>query len=324
MSTSAKRAVVTGGTGFVGANLTRRLLGQGHSVYLLVRPGYAHWRLDGIASRVHLCEVDLWDEPNVGRIVGQIRPEWVFHLATHGAYPFQSDIRQMMATNIVGTINLVQACVRSGFEAFVNTGSSSEYGFCRSPASESTLLEPNSYYAVTKAAASLFCRYTAQSQGVHMPTLRLYSVFGPFEEPSRLVPTLIVKGLRKQLPKLASPGVARDFVYVDDVSEAYISAATSPGQEPGAIYNVGTGVQTSLADAVEAARRLLAIAEEPEWDTMANRLWDTSVWVADIRKIRSALGWVPRRTFEEGFRLTVDWLRRRPSLLRFYEDSIRL
>ncbi len=148
-----------------------------------------------------------------------------------------------------------------------------------------------------------------------MPTLRLYSAYGPYEEPSRLVPTLIREGLRGRLPVLVDPSVARDFVYVDDVVDAFLAAAArSSRDDPGAVYNVGTGRQTTVQEAVEVARRMLDVAVEPQWGTMPNRLWDTSVWVADNRKICAELGWRPRHTFEEGFRKTVAWFAQNPAL----------
>jgi UDP-glucose 4-epimerase len=143
----------------------------------------------------------------------------------------------MMQTNVIATANLVNACLRTGFEAFVNTGSSSEYGFKSFAPTEDTWLESNSDYAVTKAAATLFCRSVAQRHNVHMPTLRLYSVYGPYEEPKRLIPTLLVHGLCGQLPPLVNADVARDYVYIDDVVDAYWKAAIIRTPERGAIYN---------------------------------------------------------------------------------------
>jgi nucleoside-diphosphate-sugar epimerase len=154
----------------------------------------------------------------------------------------------------LGTINLLQACLETGFESFVNTGSSSEYGFKDHAPPENEWLEPNSHYAVTKASATQFCRYTAQQYGVHVPTLRLYSVYGPYEEPTRLLPTLISRGMRGKLPPLVDGNVARDFVYVDDVKQAYLLAAQRTDVEPGAIYNVGTPVPTSIGEVVNIAR----------------------------------------------------------------------
>ena len=310
--TKMKRVIITGGTGFVGANLARRLLGEGHEAHLLVRPNHAVWRIEEIRRHVRLHELQLHDAGAVTRVVSEIRPEWIFHLAAHGAYSWQTDLEQMVLTNIRGTINLVNACLQTGFEAFVNTGSSSEYGFKDHAPAESDTLEPNSHYAVTKAAATMFCRYTAQSRRVHLPTLRLYSVFGPYEDPGRLLPALIQQGLKGELPPLADPDVARDFVYVDDVVEAFLLAARVRTREWGAIYNVGTGATTTLREVVDVARRVMHIGAEPVWNTMPNRSWDTNVWVSDNRKIRSELHWQQRGNFETGFRLMLDWFRQGP------------
>ena len=315
-----KRVIITGGTGFIGANLARRLLSDGHEIHLLNRYGYQPWRIKSIRKILRCHEVDFGDAEALERKIGIIRPDWVFHLAAHGAYSWQTDLYQMVQINIIGTINLVEACLRTGFEAFVNTGSSSEYGFKDHVVSENEWLEPNSHYAVTKASATLYCRYTAQSRGVHMPTLRLYSVYGPYEDPTRLMPALILRGLKGEFPPLVKPDLAHDFVYVDDVSEAYILAASRANQEADPVYNVGTGVETSLREVVEVARQLMEIKVKPKWGSMPNRQWDTGIWVADNRKIRDQLGWQPRYTFEQGFRLMVNWFRdKSASWVSFYE-----
>jgi nucleoside-diphosphate-sugar epimerase len=304
-----KRALITGGTGFVGANLARHLLAQGHRVHLLVRRGYQPWRIAEIRDRIDLVEVHLTDRRGLLRAIKAIRPDWVFHLATYGAYPTQNDLQEMLRTNIHGTINLVEACVKVGFEAFINTGSSSEYGYKDHAPPETEWLDPNSHYALTKAFATHYCRYTATSQRLRLTTLRLYSVFGPYEEPTRLIPTLITHGMRGELPALVNPAIARDFVYVDDVNNAYCLAAEGAEAGEGAVYNVGTGTQLTLHAAVEVARQEFGIGAEPRWGTMPDRQWDTNMWVADSHQIRAALGWYPTVSFAEGFRRTVDWYR---------------
>ena len=310
-----KRALVTGATGFVGANLARRLLRDGCEVHLLLRPAHNPWRIDAIRSDVHLHILDFNDGEALMREVESIRPDWIFHLAAYGAYSQQNDLGQMIQTNIAATTHLVEACLKTGFAAFVNTGSSSEYGFKDKAPSEAEFLQPNSHYAWTKAAATHFCSYTARDAGVHLPTLRLYSVYGPFEEPTRLLPTLVLKGLQGEFPPLVHPDIARDFVYVDDVSEAYIQAASVADQEPGAVYNIATGLQTSLSQVVELAKQVLDIRDEPQWGSMPNRHWDSTTWVGDNDKMRRVLGWCPRHTFEQGFRQTVDWFRHNSSIL---------
>jgi nucleoside-diphosphate-sugar epimerase len=318
-----KRTIITGATGFVGANLARRLVNEGHEVHLLVRPRYSSWRIRGIEKDTELHEIELTNSDSLDRLISTIRPDRIFHLAAHGAYSSQRDVHHMVATNIVGTINLVQSCLNVGFEAFVNTGTSSEYGFKSFAPSEDEQLEPNSYYAVTKASATLFCRHVAQKHKVNLPTLRLYSVYGPYEEPARLMPTLILRGLEGSWPLLVNPDTAHDFVYVDDVCDAYMLAAAQPVNEYGAIYNVGTGRQTAMREVVEVVRRLMSIKAEPQWNTMPNREWDTNSWAANNETIQKELGWHPRYTFEQGFMSMLDWFRENPELQELYKEQLK-
>jgi len=305
------RAVVTGAGGFVGANVVRRLLAEGHEVKALVRPGTNRWRLEGIAAELDAGEADLRDGAAVTRAIASAKPDVVFHLATRGAYSWQDDAREIIETNVLGTSNVVEACREAGVRALVNTGSSSEYGFKDHAPGEDESLEPNSVYGVAKAAATLLCSVAAQLHGVPVTTLRLYSVYGPYEEPGRFVPALVAAALDGRLPVLASPNVARDFVWVGDVVQACLRAADAPGA--GTVYNVGSGRQTTLAEAVEAARRVFGLAEEPTWGRMADRSWDTEVWVADVAKIERELGWRPEVGFEEGLQRTAAWLRDDPA-----------
>ena len=311
------QTLVTGATGFVGANLVRRLLADGDEVHVFVREASNLWRLREIQDDIHIHHIDLRDEEAVSRAVEAIRPATIYHLAAFGAYPFQTDVNPILEINLLGTSNLVQACARVGFEAFVNTGSSSEYGFKAHPPTESDGLEPNSYYAVAKAAATMYCSYTSRKIERPITTLRLYSVYGPYEEPTRLMPTLIKKGLQGELPPLVSPDTARDFIYIDDVCEAYIRAARHSALGLGEILNVGTGVQRSIREVVAVARAALDIQIEPEWGSMDARIWDSSVWVADNRRIREQLEWEPKYDLTEGFAMMVDWFREHAT---FYTD----
>ena len=317
-----KRVLVTGASGFVGANLARRALADGHEVHLLVRKSHAPWRVRGIAADVRLHEADLHDGAAVDRTVSAIRPEWVFHLAAHGAYPTQTDVAEMVQTNVMGCVHLLDACARAGVEAFVQAGSSSEYGPKGHPAEESEALEPGSHYAITKAAATHHCAFTARSRDLHAVTARLYSVYGPYEEPTRLVPTLALHALERRLPPLASPRTARDFVHVDDAVAALLALAARTDLPRGSVYNVCTGVQLRLAELVAAVRSLLGIDAEPQWASMPSRAWDTDVWVGSRAAIERDTDWRPRFDFMAGFRATLDWLESNPSLCSFYADRI--
>jgi len=299
-----KRVVLTGASGFVGANLARRLVADGHRVHLLLRPAHQPWRLEGLHD-TEQHEVDLADRDATQRVISAIKPEWVFHLAASGAYSWQRDAQRIVGTNLTSLIHLLDACVDA--EAFVNTGSSSEYGCKDHAPHESETVEPNSTYAVTKVAATHYCRFVAQRDQRWVPTLRLYSVYGPYEEPNRLLPQLIVHGRRGGFPSLASPDIARDYVYVDDVVDAYLRAVERRSEDPGAVYNVGSGRQTSLRDIVAVAAETFGISVEPVWGGMPNRAWDTTVWVSHIDKIGRELAWHPTVTVAQGFRAMNQW-----------------
>lgn len=251
-------------------------------------------------------------------MVRRVRPAQVFHLAVYGAYSWQTDPSTIARTNVLGTLALLEACVAADVGVLINTGSSSEYGLKQHPPAETDWLDPNSDYAWTKAAATHACRHWALRHRRRFVTLRLYTVYGPWEDPGRLVPTLVVQGLEGRLPPLTRPDTARDWVHVDDVCEAYVRAATHPDVPPGAVFNVGSGVQTPLGEVVAVARTVLPIAEEPRWGGMADRTWDTSVWVSDPRAIAAALDWRATTAFAEGFRRTVEWFRSRPDVAARY------
>jgi nucleoside-diphosphate-sugar epimerase len=314
-----RRVLITGGAGFVGANLLRRLLTDGYDVHALLRPNQNTWRIDDILSDLATYRVDITDPNRLSDVLRNARPDWVFHLAAHGAYPEQTRWQEMVGTNIIGLMQLVDAAMKVGFETFINAGSSSEYGPKAHAPSESEWLDPNSTYAVTKATATLYCRHVALSNQLRLTTLRLYSAFGPFEAPTRLVPRLLIKAMDGELPLLTQPSTARDFVYVGDVADAFIHTAMAPNLSIGSVYNVGTGVQTSIKQIVSLVRELLSVSIEPRWGSMADRVWDTDVWVADPGLIRHELGWIPTTSLREGLIQTIEWLALHDDIRRRYQ-----
>lgn len=317
------RALVTGGSGFVGVNVTRALLRAGHEVHLFLRQAHQTWRLTDIAGDVHVHEVDLQDRDRVRQTVRETKPDWVFHLAAYGAYSSQTGIHQMISTNLTGCVHLLDACVETGVQAFVQTGSSSEYGYKGHPARECEAIQPNSHYAITKAASTHYCQFTARTSGIHAVTVRLYSIYGPYEEPTRFIPTLIVHGLERRLPPLVSPGIARDFVYVDDAVDALLLIARSSAAiAPGAIFNICRGYQTTIGEVVEELRRLVGVLEEPAWSTMPDRQWDTNTWVGDPSVIVRTLGWRPLVDVHSGLHRTLRWFEHNPMMLQAYRKCI--
>ncbi len=316
-----KKTLVTGATGFVGANLVKHLLAAGHNVHLIVRENGNLWRLQDLLNSCQIHRLALEDGPAVSRCLKSTKADWIFHLAAHGAYSWQTDIQAMVTTNIIGTTNLLNAALDTGFDSFVNSGSSSEYGLKARAPTEQEYLEPNSSYAATKASSTLICRTMARLKNMQIPTLRLYSAFGPFEDPGRLIPTVLKFGLSGRLPPLVAADTARDFVYIDDIVEAYLQAATTRLSDPGSIFNVGSGVQTTIHQVVDLAKEIFNISETPNWGSMENRSWDTNIWLANNEKIREILKWQPKNSFKQGLQKSLNWLKENEQIWSHYGIS---
>jgi UDP-glucose 4-epimerase len=308
---AGQRVLVTGAGGFVGANLVRWLVAAGHDVTAVVRPAADLWRLEGMD--VATARLDIRDRAATFGLLRAVRPAWVFHLAAHGGYSWQVAAADIVATNAVGTVNLVDAAVEHDVESVIHAGSSSEYGVKDHAPSESELLEPGNAYAVAKVAATLYGQATARRTDRHLCTLRLYSVYGPWEEPKRLVPTLVSHCLRGSLPPLVAPDTARDFVHVDDVSEAFVRIAMRTDLPRGTVLNIGSGRQTTMADIVAVAREMFSVTIEPDWGTMPARTWDASVWVADASLAERQLGWRATIRLDEGLSRVGRWLTELPT-----------
>ncbi|MBV8749515.1 MAG: NAD-dependent epimerase/dehydratase family protein, partial [Candidatus Eremiobacteraeota bacterium] len=180
------RVLITGATGFVGANLARRMVERGDEVHCLVRPSHRTWRLHDVADTLTLHVADMLDPAQLDAVFVAVRPHWVLHLAAYGAYSSQTDPAHCVRTNLEATVRIVDAAAAHGAERLVHAGTSSEYGVKDHPPDEDEATEPNSLYAVTKAAASAYVRLAGRTGPLHTTVLRLYSVYGPFEEPTRL------------------------------------------------------------------------------------------------------------------------------------------
>jgi nucleoside-diphosphate-sugar epimerase len=195
---------------------------DGQEVHVLLKPSTSAWRLENLRDRLHVHSADITVAEDVDRIINQVKPTVIYHLATHGAYHYQNDAEAILQINVMGLWNLVRACNRVGYDLFVNTGSSSEYGNKEYAMRETDLPDPKSFYAVAKTAQSLLCQHVGRTQPSNIVTLRLFSVFGAYEEPKRLIPNLMMAALNDAPIEMVSPQTVRDFIHIDDVVDIYL------------------------------------------------------------------------------------------------------
>ena len=313
--------LVLGASGFVGANLLRALLRRRSDVYG-VASRLPAWRLDGIDGR-NLRSCDLLVELNVRRLLEEIKPKIVFDCVAYGAYSFQEDSDLIYRTNFDRVRSLARQL--AGLDcAYFHSGSSSEYGDnCSGPA-ETAFLEPNSHYAASKASVAAFLYYMGKKEGLRCANLRLYSVYGPMEDASRLIPAVVTNGCQGRYPPFADPETSRDFIYVDDVVEAYVDLANNLRREQfGESFNVGSARKTTIRDLAAAAKSVFQLADEPTFSSFANRKWDVKDWFADCRKIEAAVGWKAKTPLAEGLRATAEWMTSIPDHAEYERASKR-
>ena len=300
--------LVTGASGFVGANLYRALAEVRDDVYGMVRRA-KNWRLANVANE-NIVAVDLNDFAATKNLVNSLGPKTVFDTVAYGAYSFEEDAGLIYQTNMQSIVNHVELLAGRAISAFVHAGSSSEYGSNSAAPAEDDVCAPNSHYAVSKLAVSNYLQYMGKHRGFPCVNLRLYSVYGPYEDTSRLIPTLLRKAVGGHLPPFVDSRTSRDFVHVEDVCAAFIKSATAMRPEIyGESFNIGTGRKTTIADLAKVTKALFEISEHPKFGTMEGRAWDLPDWYSDPRKAKALLGWHAEIKLEDGLRTTADWLR---------------
>jgi len=315
-SIRTRPVVITGCSGFVGANLALAVAARGGRVIGIDSPSGVTWRTRGMAN-IELEHLDLRQQAAVGAFIERVQPLAIYNCAAYGAYSVQVEPQHIFDVNLLAVRHLLEA-VRSvpGFQAFVQASSSSEYGFNCSAPPEDAALEPDSDYAVSKVAATQLVRMYAQKHGVPAFVLRLYSLYGPYEDFSRLIPTLLGHAQKGLLPPLVNANISRDFVYVADAVRAFEAVLSrAPELKPGSVFNVGSGVGTTLAQLVQLVRELFDIQAQPVWGSMPDRSWDHPAWFADPSKAADVIGWRSRTSLREGLLATARWIDENPGLV---------
>ena len=307
MNWNGKRVLITGAEGFIGSHLVRRLLKEGALVHALVKKGSSLWRIQDFLDRLIVLEADITDCDLLQSSIPRFKPQIVFHLAALVDVSRSWElIAPLVQTNIVGTINLLSVVKESPLDAFIHTSTSEEYGDAPSPIEETRRESPISPYSFSKLAGTHLCQMAARTFDLPVTVVRLFPVYGPFQDSSMFIPSAIRDLLLKKAFKMSPGEQMREFTYVDDVVEAYLKVACCP-QARGELLNVGNGVAHRIKDVVEIIRRLVGGNANVAVGALPYRKGEGSEIFCDNSKIRQLTGWFPHMSLEEGLRLTVEW-----------------
>jgi dolichol-phosphate mannosyltransferase len=301
--------LITGATGFIGANLVRYFVSKNIKVNIILKKNSNIWRIKNIINKTNFFYVDLNDEKKLNQKVKLIKPKTIFHLAANGAYSYQTDLNSIKNSILDGTINLINACKKYNFKIFINTGSSSEYGFKKKKMKEKDILVPNSYYSTFKSSATLFCQFESLKSNLPIITVRPFHVYGPYERSNRLIPSLIKNMLSDKKVKLVSPKVSRDMIYISDVVNFYIMVANKKNLK-GEIFNLGSGKKTTIKEIYNLLKKITNYKVKNYWGSMKNRYWDQSIWYSNNSYVKTKLNWKPEVSLKKGLANTVNWYKK--------------
>lgn len=301
------RALVTGATGFVGSYLTEALVRGGEEVAVLCRQGSDLWRLRDVLPRVTVVCGDFTEPEGAEAEIRGFAPDTIFHLAWHGVEGAHRADDAHIDKNLLGSVALLRLAARVGCRTFVGLGSQAEYGPQPDVLNEGAPTEPTTTYGVAKLCTYLLGRHLAASSGMRFVWLRLFSSYGPKDNPGWLIPYLVRALSRGERPAL-TPGEQRwDYIYVEDAAEAVYAAAASEGAE--GLFNLGSGRAHRLREVVEQVRDLIDPALPLGFGGRDYAPDQVMHLQADITRLTEATGWRPKTPLADGLRRTVEWFR---------------
>ena len=307
------RVLVTGGTGFIGSHLISKLTERkdDYDAYSLER--YVTGRL-GKSPAVKTVYADLRDAFAVKKSMKSIEPEVVIHLASISPVSYSYEHPQdVIETNLIGTVNLIEACLRDtyNFRQFLFAGTSEEYGNngCHVQY-ETSPLRPASPYAVSKVACENYLNYMSEAYDFPVTILRPFNTYGRKEDYHFLIEKTIVQMLKQNAVQLGSSKPERDWLYVDDHVNAYL---TCLGNEKaiGQTFNFCTGKSYTVETTVEKIAQLMGYHGEIAWDSIPERPSESRRIAGSYKKAKEILGWRPKYNLQEGLKETIKYWKRK-------------
>jgi dTDP-glucose 4,6-dehydratase len=311
-----KKVLVTGAGGFIGSHLVEKLVSKGAQVRAFVRYnsrgdiGLLQWMDAEMRTRVEIIGGDLRDLQAIQTAVNGC--SHVFHLGALISIPYSYQHPQEVAeTNLIGTMNLLQASRSSKVDRMIHTSTSEVYGTARyAPIDEAHPLQGQSPYSASKIGADKLAESFHCAYGLPVVTVRPFNTYGPRQSARAVIPVIITQALTKETIRLGNLETTRDFTYVEDTVNGFLMAAQASGVE-GQTFNLGTGQEIKIGDLLQKIIRQIGSTAVVEVDAARLRPQASEVFrlLSDNSHAREQLGWQPKCSLDDGLQKTIAWLR---------------
>jgi dTDP-glucose 4,6-dehydratase len=304
------RILVTGGAGFIGSEFVRQGVRRGHEIVILDKLSYAGdpERLRTIRRSVKFHKVDITDRKKVENVFRKAKPEIVVHWAAESHVDRSiADATPFLDTNIKGTQVMLNVSIKYGIKRFINISTDEVYGDLGEDGEffETTPLNPNSPYSVSKASADMLGRAYYRTYGLPVITVRPSNNYGPWQYPEKLIPVIILKAVHNEKVPVYGKGLnIREWLFVSDCAEAVFEIMEKG--RTGEIYNVGSGVEKRNIEVVRTVLKLLGKSDDLI-EFVKDRPGHDFRYSLNSNKIKKELGWKSRTDFSEGIDKTVRW-----------------
>jgi dTDP-glucose 4,6-dehydratase len=305
-----KKLFVTGGAGFIGSEFVRQGVRRGYTIFLIDKLTYAGdmERIKEVGKEAAFYKIDITDRKSVERIFKIGKPDAVVHWAAESHVDRSIlDASPFLETNIKGTQVLLEASKQQGVEKFINISTDEVYGELQEKGQfyETTPLNPNSPYSVSKASADMLGRAYHRTYGVPVITVRPSNNYGPWQYPEKLIPVVILKAVNNEkIPVYGAGQNIREWLFVSDCVDA-IFRILEKGRA-GEIYNIGSGEEKRNIEVVKTILKLLG-RKEDLIKFVKDRLGHDYRYSLNSGKIRKELGWQTNMPFAKGIEETVKW-----------------
>lgn len=306
------RILLTGASGFIGSHFLTKLLKNNIPVTIIRHSNNDPWRIKEYLKDIHVIDYKSNEiSKNVSRIQ-EFSPDTLIHLGWHGVENKFRNNQNQLVENLNQTISIFNIAQLAGVKSIIGLGSQAEYGPNTKPIYETTETVPTTIYGVAKLCAYQVLNLLCKQNNIRFSWLRLFSAYGPMDNSSWLIPMIILKLLKREVPSLTKGEQQWDYLYVSDICDAIYSIAVNYNAH--GIFNLGSGITTSIRSIAEIIRDIIDPSLQIDFGKIPYGPDQIMYLKSNNDRLCNTTGWIPQIQLHKGLQSTIDWYRKNAKL----------